>query len=265
MLSNFYLADKSRIKLLDVNIGELITSDFENNGVFSLNNCTISNKFDVSASNLGKTLFNNTSIGDNAQVSLINSNVMDATFSNMKWRKDFNVFQFPKGDLLPAIRESYRQLKANYLKNGNKIEALEFQKHELRVHYEFLKQKKFTRPISKNLGNFLIVGTNKWSSDFGQNIWKPLILLFIFHLIFFNFLLWHTPDLGVKIGGSFDSDLISKGFRLYFQTLLPVRGTEIKLGSTQSISIAGFWDFLTRISSGYFIYYFVSASRKYHQ
>jgi len=83
--------------------------------------------------------------------------------------------------------------------------------------------------------------------------------------VLFNLLLFFTPELGVRIGTSLDPELISKGTRLFFQTILPIHGVDIRYGDAPPISIAGFWDFVIRISSGYFIYYFISASRKYHQ
>ncbi|MBS1507857.1 MAG: hypothetical protein JSS79_14550 [Bacteroidetes bacterium] len=262
--ADFFLINKSRIKLRGARIEELLLSNFDNDGNFTLDNCTIRSVIRINSSNLGKTHFNNTTFSD-SYISILDSNLSDCNFTNLKWRSDYKIHTNENITLLPAIRETYRQLKANYFKNGNKIEALEFQKHELETHYKLLAKQKFKRPLFRNLGNFLVVGTNKWSSDFGQNIWKPLVLLFAFHLLFFNLLLLSTPDLGITIGTSFDKELIEKGIRLYFQTLLPVHSSEIRFDAKTLVPIAGFWDFLIRISSGYFIYYFISASRKYHQ
>jgi len=261
--SNFLLVDKSRIKFLDVLTDELRILDFENNGTLSFSNCIIENKLAVAASNLGKTIFNNTA-AQGSVISIIDSNIIDTTFTNFKWRPDYQLSETEQSPL-PSLRESYRQLKANYLKGGNKIEALEFQKHELRVHYQIVREEKFKKPFFRNMGNFLVIGTNKWSSDFGQNIWKPLLLLFGFHLLFFNAFLFANSDLGIHADLHWDYELFLRGVRLYFQTLLPVHSTEIRFANGVVVPIAGFWDFLIRVSSGYFIFYFISASRKYHQ
>jgi len=260
-LSNFVLLDKSRIKLLDISFQDVSISDFENNGTFGINNCVINSNLKIDQSNLGKATFSNV-ITLNCDFSLVNSNITDTIFTNFIQKSDYKLNETEQF-ALPALRESYRQLKANFLKNGNKIVSLEFQKHELRMHYKILSIRKFAG--LRDFGDFLIVATNKWSSDFGQNIWRPLLFLFLLHLVLFNLLLFFTPELGVRIGTSLDPELISKGTRLFFQTILPIHGVDIRYGDAPPISIAGFWDFVIRISSGYFIYYFISASRKYHQ
>jgi hypothetical protein len=266
-LDGFFLTDKSRIKLLDTDVSELRINDFENNGTLTLNNCSFKNSFSVSNSNLGETILNNID-ALSTNILLINSNLLDTIFTNFRWPLNYEFkYLASKQAPLAALRESYRQLKVNYQKSGNRIESLEFQKKELEIHYKHLKQNKFKRPFWPNLGNFLIVGTNKWSSDFGQNIWKPILLLFGIHLLLFNLLLYFTPELNITMGFSdgFGKEATLNGLRLFFQLLLPVHSTDFKVDGSNIVLVGGFLDFLMRIFSGYFLYYFISASRKYHQ
>jgi hypothetical protein len=264
--NDFFLKDKSRIKLIDTSVNELMINNFENNGMFSMSNCNFQNSLNFFDSNLGKAVFNNID-ARNTKTLFTNCNLLDIIFTNFRWPNGYHFHYDEKNTiLLVPLRESYRQLKVNYQKSGNKIESLEFQKKEMEVHYEYLKLHSFKKPSWSNVGNFLIVGTNKWSSDFGQNIWKPLLLLFIFHLIFFNLILSYHPELGITFNyfNYIDKHASYTATKLFFQTLLPIHTTELKIDQDHIVSIGGFLDFMMRISSGYFIYYFVSASRKYH-
>jgi hypothetical protein len=165
--------------------------------------------------------------------------------------------QFPNiNEFYKCLRETYRQLKSTYVAQGKKIESLEFQKRELIMHYKILNEIKWKS--SANFGNYLIIGSNKLASDFGQNIWKPLIGLFFVHFILFNCFL-PANDIGY-ISSDFDWKFTKDMISQYFFTLLPTHPFLL-----DGKNIGGFWDVLMRIFSGYFIFYFITASRKYHQ
>lgn len=258
-------------KIESAKIKELVFDALHNDALIQFLNCEISNQLTIYRSNLGKFQFTNVELDESCRIDLLDSNISDVHFNSFKWNRSYKLFETfdpynqvryeTQNNFLHSLRESYRQLKANYLKNGNKIEALEFQRGELDVHLKILHQKQFT---FRNFGNYLIVATNKWFSDFGQNIWKPVFFLFGFHLLIFNIILFLNQELQIRAEWPIDWNMTLKGISLYFQTLLPTHSTEIRVGN-DSVSIAGFWDFAARIFSGYFIFYFISASRKYHQ
>lgn len=75
----------------------------------------------------------------------------------------------------------------------------------------------------------------------------------------------YTPELEFGFAWDWDNDAIQKSVGLYFQTLLPTHHPTVKSLTGEDASIGGFWDFVARIVAGYFIFYFISASRKYHQ
>lgn len=254
------------LKILDqrINILEILESRFEN--VFEISNCVITEELKLSHSNLGKLALNSVKLENSCDVTITNTNLIDVAFSSFRWNSKYMLCETKTGSRLESyidLRESYRQLKANYFKNHNRIEALEFQKHELRIHYKILSATKWSS--SRDLGNYLIVGSNKLFSDFGQNIWKPLLFLFGFHLVLFNGLLFFNSDLGYHAGFPIDCDATLNAAGLYFETLLPTHTTKVRGILGNDVSIGGFLDFAIRILSGYFIFYFISASRKYHQ
>jgi len=259
------------LKIESAKVKELVFDALHNDAVIQFLNCEISNQLTIYRSNLGKFQFTNVELDESCRIDLLDSNISDVHFNSFKWNRRYKLFETfdpynqvryeTQNNFLHSLRESYRQLKANYLKNGNKIEALEFQRGELDVHLKILHKKRFS---FRNIGNYLIVATNKWFSDFGQNIWKPLFFLFGFHLLIFNFIVYQNPDIDFDIGWPIDWNETQKASSLYFQTLLPTHSTEIRFDN-RSISIGGFLDFIARICSGYFIFYFISASRKYHQ
>jgi hypothetical protein len=223
-------------------------------------------------SDLGKMMFTNTTLQRQCDVRILKCRIDAVEFNTFRWNRDYRlnenydeamveIFR-SENDFLYCLRETYRQLKNNYQKNGNKIESLEFQRGEMNAHFRLLRVNR-----NDNFWNYLIVGTNRWFSDFGQNIWKPIIFLFVIHLFLFNILLW-TSDIGIELrlsNTNITPQSIWKGVNLYFQTLLPTHFATVKpFHKGADVSIGGAIDFLMRISSAYFIYYFVSASRKYH-
>jgi hypothetical protein len=269
-INSFQSFEKSNFDFVKTNFNDLELEYFENYGTIQFSNCEIKNSLKIKESNLRKSVFNNITISEKSTVDLIDTNITDTIFTNFRWNnhykltEEYNVTKYnSKLNYLISLRESYRQLKSNYLKNGNKIESLEFQKHELRIHFEILQLDRFR--TWRNFGNYLVVGSNKLFSDFGQNIWKPLLYLFSCHFVFFNALLFANSKIGITMGLPIDWEATEKGLTLYFQTLLPTHGFEIKNLENLPVPLGGFWDFLIRVCSGYFIFYFITAARKYHQ
>jgi uncharacterized protein YjbI with pentapeptide repeats len=259
------------ISFNNVHFESIHFNKIKNKGVIEFDYCEVKDSFKIINSTLGISIWNNLKVGKEKLV-LTDSNIDQAIFTNFKWdnyklnERDNSNQHYYKGEkeerFKTSLREAYRQLKNAYIKQGNKIEALEFQRRELEIHYSIINSKKWSSV--DDFSNFLIVGTNKWFSDFGQNIWRPLLFLFILHFIFFNCMLFANKDVGYTIGWPHDWSALCKSISLYFQTLLPTHHHLIKNYMDKDVSIAGFWDFLMRVSAGYFIFYFVTASRKYH-
>jgi len=269
---NFILQQNAQVAFHDVETSALYFKNFENQGNIRITNTKIDKELSMILSDFRKSNLNNVSLGKSCKVTLSSSDISEITFNNFRWNNSHKLQELvdttdgnEQFNNMIGLREAYRQLKANYIRNNNKIEALEFQKHELRVHFEILKQELRQNRSLSTFGNFLVVGSNKIFSDFGQNIWKPFALLFLVHLLLLNFLLCHTPELQYGLGWPLNWEATKKGISLYFQTILPTHTGSAKDYFNKDVYIGGFWDFLIRVFSGYFIFYFISASRKYHQ
>ncbi len=269
---DFILHKDHSINFNKVDFHTVIFNDSDNNGLIQIRNSTITKTFGLIASNLKKTKFNNVTIGKDCKVDIMDTDISEVIFDNFRWNNNYKLNEDydsklydKKENFLIGLRESYRQLKSLFIKNGNKIEALEFQKHELRTHLKILAAKKTNS--RRDFGNYLIVYTHKVFSDFGQSISRPLILLFTCHFLFFNSMLLSNDEVGTRLAFEcvWDKQAVEHGIRLYFQTLLPTHFATVQSINNVDVFIGGFWDFIMRISAGYFIYYFISASRKYHQ
>lgn len=275
-LRNCELSEESNLYLNKVAFNEIGISGTENYGQIQIRQSSISNRLSLSTSNIRDTKFSNLTIEQSCIVDIHESDLSEVDFNNFRWNNNYKLNEKYNNEkfesetiYLRSLRESYRQLKALFVRAGNKIEALEFQKHELRIQLEVLR-KGLEWNVAKidnlnTLGNYLILYTHYKSSNFSQNIWKPFSLLFIFHLIFFNIFLFANPDLGVTIDLFNPSyEAFEKSNELYFTTIFPTHAFELNELNGSKVSIAGFWDFILRVSSSYFIFYFISASRKYH-
>lgn len=273
LLISYFNNDKNCTIVFNKMVLDCVTiENVYNDSLMGFNDCEIKRNLSLYKSSLGKTTFSNISLNKKCEVDMIDCNIENVLFANFRWPNNYLLsHNFTKDkynsfeNYLINLRESYRQLKSNYIKNGNKIESLEFQRNEMGIHYLILADHKFDS--LKMFGNYLIVGSNKLFSDFGQTIWRPLIFLFGIHFLLFNIILWTNDDIGFSIRPDWDLDwlTIQRGIGLYFQTLLPTHFATVKNINNNDISIAGFWDFLMRIMSSYFIFYFITATRKYHQ
>ncbi len=280
---NCELPTDGMLSFVSISIKILYVYNLRNRGRIYLQDSTISEYLIIQNSDVGKFDFDNIDLSDKTQFNIATSAINEARFNSFSWPNGYKFYETWEGNkneyqkrfkdetsFLLAIREGYRQLKSNHLKIDNKIIALEFQKNEMRMQYEIVK--KNWNNSWADRANFLIVGTHKWVSDFGQNIWKPFLLLLIVHLVLFVGLLYSNPDLNLRPFGNITLDATCDGVSKYFQTLLLTHGFSIAPysdnsdeASTSWVSIGGVWDTAIRIFSAYFIFYFISASRKYHQ
>jgi hypothetical protein len=233
--------------------------NYLNNALFDT--ISVSENFTIMDSTLIKCRFHKVKLRD-CKIHLFDTFLQDCDLVNVKWPERHLINEAVDSySQYESIREVYRQLKKVSLSQNDKIGALEFQTNEMRMHYSHL----YTKPNKtlRDYGNFLIVGTHKWASDFGQNIWKPILFLFAFHLLFFALL----SVLELQIYPSvfrIDWSLTYEMFNAYFITILPTHSPTLLIQGGEQ-NIGGWLDFIIRVSSGYFLFYFIYSSRKYHQ
>ncbi|HEY8933941.1 MAG TPA: hypothetical protein VIM65_01925, partial [Cyclobacteriaceae bacterium] len=218
-----------------------------------------------------------------AEIRFHDSSLPNAELINVRWPKNYEIYEYEndlkKEDITPkqitdklwSLKESYRQLKVLSLSQQNKIDAISFQKQELKIYWmivdkDFCENWKVSWfDTVKNSGNWLILWTHKAASDFGVNIWRPLRLLLIFHFIFFFILMLSQSGLDYELTWNckeWTRGAFIDGLGDYLYTLSPVHTAKIGKGQ---VPIQPIIDFFMRIFAGYFIFYFITANRKYHQ
>jgi hypothetical protein len=172
---------------------------------------------------------------------------------NVKYEKD-DALRLKRIKRKKIRREVYRQLKNVMKAQSSNIDALEFYRNEMREYWFEIK----LNPKVSFWEKF-IVGTSKWTSDFGVSLKRPLQLLMLFHLGFFLLLiLCHYDGLRIDLGESFNRLEIFKGIGDFLFLLNPIhKMPEGQIGLIVTI------DFFIRLFSGFFIYHIISATRKH--
>lgn len=143
-------------------------------------------------------------------------------------------------------RDTYRQLKAASIANHNQIEALDFYRNEMRLYWKEIRVNGGVK-----LQDRILIFLNRFVSDFGQNWILPVFWLIIFHFIFIMCLYqWQ-----------FSLSLIDfeNGLGQFFKLLNPVHKTPDYINT----GLGYLTEFFMRVLSGFFIFHFVKATRKF--
>jgi hypothetical protein len=213
-------------------------------------------------SNLSGAIFNDISFKE-ARISFDRSHIDSTIFSNILWPDSYILNtesellkKSPTSNYNDLVKkEAYRQLKNNSKKSSNHIEALKFYRNEMDEYWKYIKTSK-----DETWANRFLIGINKYVSDFGQNYWRPLVWLLGFHLVFFlvlfftkfNFVFQFNTNL------SFTSEAFNLAVGEFFRLINPAHKMAPEMKSWYVII-----DMLMRISSGFFIYQFIRATRKF--
>lgn len=219
---------------------------------FRLKNCTINY---LEWSNLK---LNNYSLGGSNLIGLKVFNVtwpQDKLFEQLlpdlsQWKPLTKREKIFFSQLIPVFKidmEAYRLLKASSQNNQNEMDALEFYRLEMRRLW-------IIRRISdKKIGwrDTALLGIGRLVSDFGQNWLLPLIWLFgIHYILFMSVFEWNYI---------WDWECFKNGLGAFFELLNPVHKTPDYINTGMGL----FTEFWMRLFSGFFIFHFVKATRKY--
>lgn len=186
----------------------------------------------------------------NCSVCLDGSLLSNCVFSNVTWpkKKLLKSNVYPKEAQSNSLREAYRQLKQSMLKDSNNIDALAFYRNEMDSYRAYAKN----NPEVKLEDKFILF-TSWIFSDHGQSFAKPMLWLMGVHLALFlplisadyHFTLHHDWSVTPKLIGE------------YLALLNPAHSFK------DSTGWQGIIDFLMRLSSAFFIYHIIRASRKF--
>jgi uncharacterized protein YjbI with pentapeptide repeats len=252
-------------------IKHLLMNNFTAQPNSHFNFVQVTTKLLIESSNLEGCKFHNVNFS-NADIRLLNSSLSNSKFINVEWPFNHQLYEYQvdiknklkreKLDTLWPLKESYRQLKVLSLDQHNKIDAVAFQKHEIKVYWKIVNLSR-----QKQLGNWFILFTNRVFSDFGQSIWLPLAWLLGVHSVLI-YLLLHSFPLAVELELNpmgWDFKATEVGFAMFVNLLSPVHDSDLQNDLMAApISIFGTIDFIIRVSSGYFLYYFIRATRKFN-
>lgn len=258
------------IDLYDLNLGELnLKSVNSNSGVFRLNQVDI-----------GKTVIEDCSISKFRwnQITflrapkILRSDLSGLKMSNVKWKEGRELASTYLRRSIPTLyflrkkqltkknkgfsdeqigklkneRDIYRQLKISASNSHNKVEALAFYKNEMQLYW---KQVRIEGGIPWY--DRVLVFTNRWTSNFGQDWYLPLIWFGLIHVLFYLYL--------IDFQLTFTWEAFWAGIDQSFPMLNPVHKTPefILNGQHQAAHV------IMRLIHAFLIYHFIRATRKF--
>lgn len=261
-LSRFQSNTGSIVKIYDVEVRTLDLSNFDNLGNFELADSNIA-MFNMKHTRLGGALV--TGIHFDSIV-LYDAVIGGARFANIDWPADHllsenavlnvDVKSTKKKEIHIRLSDAYRQLMTVCLNAHDRTNALGFHKHEMNHVWQLAKMN-----WKQNPDDFLILGSNKLLSDFGQSLCRPLIWGLGIHTILFWLLLQNfvLPVVITTERSEMSLDAFWEGMGMYLNLIFPIHDKTLR-----GVDIFGVVDFLMRLSSAFFIYYFIRATRKYN-
>ncbi|WP_413998201.1 hypothetical protein ACMDB5_10485 [Flavobacterium sp. W1B] len=224
----------------------------------------------IAHSNLGKFHFFNVFFNTFEKIKIFNSVLTEIITANVKWFDDnkLNTDSTTSHHTFEQKKEIYRQLKYALDKQGNRISSLHFKALEMRTYKQesFIKVKWYKRIF--NINRFVLwVGQ---TNDFGLNWLKPVLLSFLFLLIFhFLIIVGISDELSYSINLNYCSlnrtwVIYSENFSSLPQLMNPTHILSRIYPKNANFSfIVHFLDYFLKIILAFFIFQTVSAFRKY--
>jgi hypothetical protein len=232
--------------------------DVENVKELKFENITINSK-----SIAGSFIISNFNPSNESLLDIKNSDMEFMTFSNSDMSN--SILKFEASDLtkitmvnsrLPKsavnledkknAREPYRQLKIVCIKHYDKIGELYYKAKEYNEHFKSLKW-------SRDFNSKFVLCLNKYSNCYSTQWWPALIWIFVIGLIFYPLYLLSL-------------DLKPCNIECWNKSLLfltPARSLNPLELKTELTFLSYLVDIFHRILSGFFIYQFIQAFRKY--
>lgn len=226
----------------------------------------------IQRSNLGKAAFLGCRLSSFKQIRPIESTLTNIITANVSW---FTPKQLDDAISRQDIREFYRQLKHAMEQQGDRIQALEFKRLEMRFYrLELATYGLWGLLRTRNwemLGNRAVMFLNR-SNDYGLNWLKPALLALGFTL---GYSLLITISLEPTLSWTPARNLAEithtlqvctqHGYRFFVLLDPTARMADINSGqySGQPPAAAYFWAYMQKITLTYLIFQTVSAFRKY--
>ncbi|PTB95698.1 hypothetical protein C9994_10640 [Marivirga lumbricoides] len=261
-------SQESTIIIEKVNFSSLFFSNQIKFSELKLDQVKVSNTLDWQGLILNNASLKNVDLSQCNEILFLRSSLSQTTFTNIQWPSGNKIVKIKKLNLTESWqqREVYRQLKENHIKSSNSLDAKLFDRNELDVYLKLIAKKRgnniFKGAYWEHIGDYLILASNKYFGGWGHNFWTPLIWLLIIHLFLFSILSSNYNfdfEPWIPVYNAFSWEATKEGLAAYLFFLNPLHRFIIN-GEVQYSVV----DFFIRISSGYFIFYFLRATRKYH-
>lgn len=273
-IANFYITgniENNKLYLEDISCRIFTLDQFSNSdkGSVKFVNLKASKKlnqgeissFSILRSNLGKAEFYRLDLTGFKEVNIWDTHLLETIFTNIKWKTPItNLFppddpnrkiQKDKRESILQIKETYRQLKYAVSKQGDTVQEAFFYGEEMKTYSKSLSFK-------NKFEDKLVIKASKCFSNFGQSFLRPLLWLLFFHQLFLLILIYFFEYKGLKI--DFHNPTLpafNTAAGEYFRLLNPVHKSEDFTGWMN------FWDIWIRVSSSFFIYNLIRATRKF--
>ncbi|MEZ0484009.1 hypothetical protein [Fibrella aquatica] len=228
----------------NIRCSKLFVSNFSNTGNLRFHTADFTKFFNLQDASLGKTDFTQVTFSTTMSCNIIQSNVSEASISNTRFPSNI------QAENHSGIREVYRQLKYASSKQNDRIQELAYEALEMDAY-------KNDKSNTKTWGDQVILITNRYSNNHGQD-WRNAIcgLLFVTTIAFRLIQL----SLGYKLVIGFPSAYeVAQYLNFAFN---PIHDFD-KIFEKDNLGYARIIDNFAKLLSGYFLFQFLRAFRKY--
>lgn len=253
----------SIVELRNISIDNFELSHLVNDGTMKMRDSRVTRQLEIVNCNMGHWVLQNVDLSKVGCSIILKSDLSQSEFFTVSWMNKYELKEVLSGkhdkegmiqDYL-SLKETYRQLKSVAKESLNQFDYINFQANEQRILLKILSLK---GPVS----DWLLLLTNRYFNGFGLSYTLPFMWLVATHLLWFLLLVCFGEVFSYEIN-FYKPDWSSMvlAFSDFVYTIFPLHGTDYLNDSGGSSRIV---DSLMRLSSGYFIFYFVSATRKFH-
>lgn len=267
---------KGELSITDSLVNHLLIENFENeNNVHFIRTrpeTQIESSFHIIQSDMGKAHFHQLSLEKYETVSMYNNDFLESAFIGTIWPQTISAYapkettEFKiqqksikenKQRYLHAQKETYRQLKYIMDKQGDRLNEVMFYEREMNIHNKLLP---WSWPWKDTFWDKIILHASRMFSRYGQSILRPLFWLLAFNGIFFFVLAyWHQfKGIAIEFTGTYIPGSFTEGLGQFFALLNPTRKIDESLTGW-----AIFWDLISRVSAGFFLYNMIRATRRF--
>jgi hypothetical protein len=258
------LSKDTEILVSDMQVSSLYVSDFLNNGRVRLfrtvlvPNIENFSRVEIENCNLGKFDFCDLDLRNVNLINFAGSFLIDCTFINVAWPKRLYLDGVNKTRYMnmTGLRETYRQLKYAYYKQGDTVMEHQFHALEMKVYaIRLLREGEWC--TRKGMQTFLILLLSWGTSDFGQSIIRPLLTLLFLGVLLFTLFVYQGGAAHLQIG-NFNWSTAWGTFPDVVNFMNPLRRPSGDLKEWPIVT-----DVLMRIISSYCIFNIVRATRRF--